>query len=291
MNVKRFDSKEGNVWKYVFHFNGVVAEAVLYRYGSFKERTVICVSVSSGCQVGCTFCGTGNKFIRNLTSAEIIAQVGHILQDQKIYAASCNKFQIMFMSMGEPFLNYGSVYSAIHLLNSDYKNADLLVSTVAPNKLKIAGSDFIQLSKRIYRIGLQLSIHASNDYDRNNLIPYKKKLTLRELRDYGTQWWYETGRKPYLNYCITENFSSYNIHQLKQLFSPTVFCFTFSVLCSTDETMKDAGYHYLPRIREVEKIFAEDGYDTRVFDPAGQDDIGGGCGMLWYVQKHLAGKQ
>ena len=63
--VKKFEDPSGDVWKYVFHFKDAIAEAVLYRYGTFAERTVMCVSVQSGCPVGCVFCGTGKKFIRN----------------------------------------------------------------------------------------------------------------------------------------------------------------------------------------------------------------------------------
>ena len=81
MIVKRFDSSEGNVWKYVFDFGNAVAEAVLYKYESFYKRTVLCVSVQSGCPVGCKFCGTGKKFIRNLTSEEIVGQVNYALKE------------------------------------------------------------------------------------------------------------------------------------------------------------------------------------------------------------------
>ena len=74
MKYKVFESSEGNVFKYVFTTDDAVAEAVLYRYNSFYDRTVICCSVMSGCPVGCTFCGTGRQFIRNLTSKEIVYQ-------------------------------------------------------------------------------------------------------------------------------------------------------------------------------------------------------------------------
>lgn len=69
------------------------------------------------------------------------------------------------------------------------------------------------------------------------------------------------------------------------MFSPMVFNFTFSVVCSKDETMKDAGFKNLEVIRDFEEKFLSAGYNTRIFDPAGQDDIGGGCGQLWYVQQ------
>lgn len=71
------------------------------------------------------------------------------------------------------------------------------------------------------------------------------------------------------------------------LFSPVVFCFTFSVICSADENMKDAGFRELDTIRAFEQKFLAHGYNTRVFNPDGQDDIGGGCGQLWYVQRWM----
>ena len=134
--VKCFDSSEGNVFKYVFTGVDYVAEAVLYRYEDFYKRTVICCSTMSGCPVGCKFCGTGNKFVRNLSTEEIVYQIKHILADKQIEDVDSKgeRFQIMFMSMGEPFLNYMSVHNAIVDLHKLYPNAELLVSTIAPNE-------------------------------------------------------------------------------------------------------------------------------------------------------------
>lgn len=287
MDYKVFESSEGNVWKYVFTTENSVAEAVLYEYENFYRRTVICCSTMSGCPVGCSFCGTGNKFIRNLTADEIVEQIDTILRDKGIedVCKKGNRVQFMFMSMGEPLLNWGAVESAIRQLNEKYPEAELLISTIAPAK---HGSieKMIKCSKDISKIGLQFSIHRSNDEKRNELIPYKDKLTLQQIRDLGTVWWRETGRHPYLNYCIDgTNNTAEDVAALQNLFSPVIFNFTFSVVCSADETMKDAGYKNLGTIREFEKAFLENGYNTRVFDPAGQDDIGGGCGQLWYVQQ------
>jgi 23S rRNA (adenine2503-C2)-methyltransferase len=285
MILKQFESSEGNVWKYVFDFDGAIAEAVLYRYESFEKRTVLCVSVMSGCPCDCQMCGTGNHFIRNLTEEEIVQQVDLVLEDKNIDPYECDKFQIMFMSMGEPFLNYQSVRGAIRDLYIRYSNVKLLVSTIAPNMYREM-ADFMVLSGDIENIGLQFSIHATTDEARSKLIPYRNKLSLREIRDYGIEWWNYTGAMPYLNYCITDSFALDDVERLKDLFPPNVFCFTFSVLCSPDENMKQAGYRDLTNIRYVESLFSNE-YSTRVFDPAGQDDIGGGCGQLWYVQQAL----
>ena len=289
MDFKVFESSEGNVWKYVFTKEDMVAEAVLYRYENFYKRTVICCSTMSGCPVGCTFCGTGNKFVRNLTTDEIVEQITTVLGDKDILDVDekGERFQIMFMSMGEPLLNWSNVEQAIRRLHDMYPNAELLLSTIAPN---LPGSieSMIQLSKEIDKVGLQFSIHRAFDDERDQLIPYKNKLTLRAIRDLGIVWWHETGRHPYLNYCIDgTNNTDADCANLKALFSPVVFNFTFSVVCSADENMKDAGFKNLDAIRKFEQRFIEEGYNTRVFDPAGQDDIGGGCGQLWYVQEWM----
>lgn len=288
MDYKVFESSEGNVWKYVFTKEDMVAEAVLYRYENFYKRTVICCSTQSGCPVGCKFCGTGNKFVRDLTADEICEQISTVLMDKDIADVDAHgeRFQIMFMSMGEPMLNWPNVKEAIERIHLWYPDAELLLSTIAPNSEYYG--ELIALSKKIDKIGLQFSIHRSTDMARNALIPYEDKFTLMQIRDLGTLWWKETGRHPYLNYCIDgSNNGPQSALDLMKLFSPVIFNFTFSVVCSPNENMKDAGFKNLDEIRRFEKWFLEAGYNTRIFDPAGQDDIGGGCGQLWYVQQWM----
>lgn len=290
MNYKVFESSEGNVWKYVFTKTDMVAEAVLYKYNTFYDRTVICCSVMSGCPVGCTFCGTGRKFVRNLTNEEIIEQIDIVLKSKGLIDdinEKCKKLQFMFMSMGEPMLNWEEVEKAIIKLNEKYPNTQLLLSTVAINDDDVF-SKIINISKKIDKVGVQFSIHKSNDEDRTKLIPFKNKMTLQKIRDAGIIWWKEIGRHPFLNYCIDgTNNTDQDFKNLTSLFSPVVFNFTFSVVCSSDETMKDASFRNLKVIKDFQQMFFERGYNVRTFDPAGQDDIGGGCGQLWYVQDWL----
>lgn len=288
-DVKTVESSEGNVWKHIFTKDTAVAETVVYKYEDFYKRTVICCSTMSGCPVGCTFCGTGKKFICNLTADEIVQQIVDVLFFHKISDVDSvgERFQIMFMSMGEPMLNWNAVEEAIRRLHVLYPNAELLLSTIGVDNDDIFNR-IIQISKEIDKVGVQFSIHKSNDEDRTVLIPYRNKMPLKKIRDAGTIWWRETGRAPYLNYCVDgTNCLDKDYKALTALFSPVVFNLTFSVVCSADETMKDAGYRNLTDIVEFCNRFTNDGYNTRVFDPAGQDDIGGGCGQLWYVQKWM----
>ena len=291
-NIKCLESSEGNVWKYIFDFGDAIAEAVLYRYGTFEERTVICCSVQSGCPVGCLFCGTGKHFVRNLTVEEIVGQIEYILKDKNIESIdkTCEKFQIMFMSMGEPMLNWYNVkYSILQMYHGlRWENAQYLISTIGVEDDEVF-KGLIELSEAVPNVGLQFSIHHGYETMRNILIPFKNKMSLRKLRDAGIVWSESTGRKVFLNYCVTdENYSLDELGRLKDLFSPYRFNFTFSTVCTADETMKQVGIRDLSKIERVAESFSIDGYNTRVFNPAGQDDIGGGCGQLWYVQEWLS---
>ena len=290
MEFKVFTSSEGNVWKYVFTKEDMVAEAVLYKYNDFYDRTVICCSVMSGCPVGCKFCGTGAKFVRNLTADEIVTQIELVLKDKNLIEdinEKCKKLQFMFMSMGEPMLNWDEVEKAIRILNKKFNNAQLLLSTIGCDNDEVFNK-IIKLSKEIDKVGLQFSIHKSNDDDRNKLIPFYNKMNLKKIRDAGIIWWKETGRHPFLNYCVDgTNNTEQDFKNLTLLFSPVVFNFTFSVVCSPDENMKETSFRNLEVIKNFQNRFLEHGYNVRTFDPAGQDDIGGGCGQLWYVQNWL----
>jgi len=176
---------------------------------------------------------------------------------------------------------------AIRVLNRKYPNAQLLLSTIGINDDKVFGK-MVEVSKSIEKVGLQFSIHESTDNARDKLIPYKKKYTLREIRDRGTLWNKEVGRPVYLNYCVDEhNATQQDIDNIKNLFSPVTFNMTFSVICESDETMNDKACQNLDIIRDFEKSFKVDGYNTRIFNPDGQDDIGGGCGQLFFVQQFL----
>ncbi len=274
--MKVFKSKNTTISKYVF--DNPVTESVLYQY---QDRTVICCSVQSGCPVGCLFCGTGAAFIRSLTADEIVSQVEQVLATTQV----SERFQIMFMSMGEPFLNYKEVREAIIRLSE--LDAELLVSTIAPRNMT-ALQDFISLSGLYPKIGLQFSIHKSTDAERDKLIPFSAKLTLREIRNYGVQWALETGRAPFLNYCVDKgNSTEADADRLMTLFPPSIFNFTFSVICQKDEAALTSPDVSIKEIKRFEALFSNAGYNTRVFNPEGQDDIGGGCGQLWYTQKKL----
>lgn len=309
-SVKEFTGENPNVVKFVFEKDDAVAEAVLYKYESYEKRTVLCISVQSGCPVGCVFCGTGKKFIRNLTNQEIFDQAKYIIDwiELKTTIAGssfrntplnsrCEKLQIMFMSMGEPMLNWGNVLSSILSINGAYPSAQLLISTIGVNDPKTF-KGICEWSRRISKIGLQFSLHSAYETERNEIIPFQNKMNVREIRDAGLLWNKFTNRPVYLNICINNekiNMQYNECERIMDLFPPSAFHLTFSTVCEFENgKVKDSEekdfFEFL--VQPVMQRFIKEGYNVRKFDPAGQDDIGAGCGQLWYTQEWMkANKQ
>lgn len=281
-NIRVIQSNESTVKKLVFTKDDAVVESVLYKYPDYETRTVICCSSQSGCPVGCRFCGAGDYFVRSLSSQEIIDQVDTCILESKTNSSNMKKLQVMFMSMGEPLLNKNGMLEALRVLHIKYPNARLLISTSAP---KIDYSWVRKISVEIPAIGLQFSVHESTDEARNKLIPFKQKLTLKEIAHEGILWRAETGRKPFFNYCASDTNSSENdANRLRELFDPSIFEATISVICERNDGLPARNDHQQNLAIDFSNKLLSKGFNTRVFDPAGQDDIGGGCGQLWFVQ-------
>ncbi len=281
-DVKVVASTDANVHKLVFDFGDAVAEAVSYKYPTYEERTVICCSTQSGCPVGCRFCGAGDSFVRSLTGDEIVEQVATVFTTHGINPAAVRRGQIMFMSMGEPLLNKQGLTDAIEKLAILYPNFALLISTSAP---RVNYTWVIELSARHPQVGLQFSVHESTDAARDALIPFPNKLALKEIANVGEEWAEATGRQPFFNYCAhAGNTSDDDVGRLRALFNPLVWQCTVSVICERDEGVAAANARQEALATGFMSKMVAEGYSTRCFNPAGQDDIGGGCGQLWFVQ-------
>jgi 23S rRNA (adenine2503-C2)-methyltransferase len=280
--IKIISDDASNVKKYVFTKDDAAVESVLYKYPDYQTRTVICCSTQSGCPVGCRFCGAGDYFVRSLTAEEIVAQAVRCVEDTGVDPATMGRLQIMFMSLGEPMLNLKALDPAIRELYRLYPNAALLVSTSAPK------SDYewmARLSVDVPTVGLQFSVHESTNEARDKLVPLKGKLTLEQIAEEGEKWFRATGRKPYFNYCAHDaNSSDADADRILALYSPEIFCATVSVICENQENLPATNQHQRDLASGFASKMVERGYDTRMFDPAGQDTIGGGCGQLWFLQ-------
>jgi 23S rRNA (adenine2503-C2)-methyltransferase len=140
-------------------------------------RSTICVSSQVGCAVDCQFCLTALLGVkRNLTAGEIVGQVCAVLKDQKVSPPE-DRINLVFMGMGEPFLNYENFVKAGRLLVEGVGIAErrMTVSTagIVP-RIRDFGEEKI-------RPKLAISLNASNDELRTRLMPVNKKWTLEML--------------------------------------------------------------------------------------------------------------
>jgi len=145
--------------------------------GRSWDRTTICVSSQVGCAVDCQFCLTALLGVkRNLTAGEIVGQVCAVLKDQN-FSPPENRVNIVFMGMGEPFLNYDNFMRAVRLLveGVGIPESRMTVSTAG-------------IVPRIYDLGaepvrpkLAISLNAPNDELRSRLMPINRKWNLEKL--------------------------------------------------------------------------------------------------------------
>jgi 23S rRNA (adenine2503-C2)-methyltransferase len=141
-------------------------------------RQTICISTQAGCAVDCQFCMTAQLgLIRNLTAGEILAQVLLPLEEHK--ETLTPQTNVVLMGQGEPLLNYENVMAAMGIL------LDQSGIGLAPKHVTLSTSGIVpgieRLAKEPRRPKLAISLNASNDAQRNTLMPINKKYPLSKL--------------------------------------------------------------------------------------------------------------
>lgn len=144
----------------------------------------LCVSSQVGCTLNCTFCHTGTqKLVRNLTAAEIVAQVQVARDDLGEWPSPKEDRRlsnIVFMGMGEPLYNLDNVADAIDII------ADNEGIAISRRRITVSTSGVVpQIPELGARTGtmLAISLHATNDPLRNELVPLNKKYPIAQLMD------------------------------------------------------------------------------------------------------------
>ena len=175
----RHDSKDGTI-KWLFSSGS--GQAVETVFIPEPARGTLCISSQVGCALDCSFCATGAQgFNRNLTSAEIIGQVRHAIQELPRRAnGEPAVTNVVFMGMGEPLANYRNLIPVLELLVSDWsyglsrRRVTVSTSGIVPHINKL-GTDC--------NVSLAVSLHAPDDELRNALVPINKLHPISELLD------------------------------------------------------------------------------------------------------------
>jgi len=177
--MSRHDSADGTV-KWLFSSgSGQAVEAVFIPE---RERGTLCISSQVGCALDCAFCATGAQgFNRNLTKAEIIAQVWHANQtlprrDNGEFAVT----NVVFMGMGEPLANFRNIVPVLEVLISD------LGFGLSRRKVTVSTSGIVPHIDRLgdeCNVALAVSLHAPNNSLRNELVPINRIHPIEQLLD------------------------------------------------------------------------------------------------------------
>ena len=260
-------------------------------------RNTVCVSSQIGCPLGCLFCATGKMgFKRNLSAGEIAEQVlfwarwlNHGLRgfetdnaDNKIHPQNQPKIRairginnIVFMGMGEPFLNYNNVFSAVKILNDD----NLLGIGARHISISTAGivDGIERMAQDMPQINLAISLHAPNDELRQKLMPVDKKYPLAVVMAAAEDYAEGTNRKLMFEYIMIKGVNDLPEHarELAKLLSNRLYFVNLIVYNKTgDFAPSDAS-----QVKKFKDVLIKAGVQALERYRFGQD-IKGACGQL-----------
>jgi len=179
------------------------------------DRGTLCISSQVGCALDCTFCSTGQQgFNRNLSAAEIVGQVWLANRELGFVPGADRVItNVVFMGMGEPLANYRNVLAAARILMDDFgfdlsrRRVTLSTSGLVPQMRRLAEDS---------NLALAVSLHASNDRLRDQLVPINRKHPIAELLD--ACWHYideQNGRSVTFEYVMLEGVNDSPAHALE----------------------------------------------------------------------------
>lgn len=194
--IRKLVSAIDGTVKYLFRLDdGETVESVLMQY---KHGWSQCLSTQVGCKMGCTFCATGmGGFIRNLSAAEMVAQIEAAQQDTGVRVSS-----IVLMGMGEPLDNYDQVVRFLHLLGEEggvhigMRHISLSTCGVVPG--------IYRLMEEKIPLTLSISLHAPNDQIRSRSMPVNNRWPMEELLKACRDYIKATGRRISFEYAMID---------------------------------------------------------------------------------------
>ena len=189
-------SKDGTI-KFLFQLkDGNYAEAVLMRFDNRANLTA-CISTQVGCPMGCSFCATAKLgFKRNLETDEIVQQIFLIQADTGLKVTN-----IVYMGQGEPLLNFDNLLNSIKIFRENFQIGArrITVSTcgIIPQIEKLAQLDF--------QSTLAISLHASDNEKRKQIMPVSNKYPYDKLIDALKMYTEKTGRRVTIEYVLIKD--------------------------------------------------------------------------------------
>ena len=205
--LKRQIASDGTT-KYLFDvLDGNAIETVIMEY---HHGYSICVSSQIGCKMGCKFCAsTGIPFERSLTSGEIVEQILAVQRDKNIKISN-----VVFMGIGEPLDNYDNVVKAIRTINNP-KGLNIGARHISVSTSGIV-SKIYKLAEENIQCTLSISLHATTDEQRSQMMPINNKYNIEELLQACKDYIAKTNRRISFEYALAKE-NNDNIEDAKRL--------------------------------------------------------------------------
>jgi 23S rRNA (adenine2503-C2)-methyltransferase len=239
------------------------------------ERATICISSQSGCAVNCQFCLTALLGIkRNLEAGEMVGQVLAVLRDRNV-SPPVNRVNLVFMGMGEPFLNYENFIKSVRLLVEGVG--------IPPSRMTVSTAGIVP---RIYDMGeedirpkLAISLNAPNDTLRERLMPINRKWNLERLMDAARNFPLRSRERLTFEYVLLKDTNDQREHarelaELVRGISCKVNLIAWNPGPGVPFGMPDEDVVF-----EFQKILRQAGVPTFIRRPRGRD-IFAACGQL-----------
>ncbi len=201
--AQTFVSNDGNTIKALITLtDGLKIETVLMHDENRRGSNTICVSSQIGCALGCRFCATGKMgFRRNLDYLEIIEEVLFFARYLKKLSRKISN--IVFMGMGEPFLNYENVIKAIKILN----DKDCL--NIGARRFSISTIGIVEgiekLAQEKLQVNLSVSLNAPDDMLRSKIMPINKKYPIGKILKAVDSYIQKTRRRVMFEYVMMKD--------------------------------------------------------------------------------------
>ncbi len=205
--IEKQKSKDGTI-KYLFKLpTSDAIETVLMKY---HHGYTICISTQKGCKMGCKFCAsTKANFGGNLTAGEIIQQIIEVERIEKIRISN-----VVFMGIGEPLDNFDNLVKAIENINN-HKGLEIGARHISISTCGLA-DEIRKLADLKLQSTLSISLHATTDERRSEIMPINNKYNLQKLLEAVKYYVETTGRRVSFEYALIRGDND-NLEDAKRL--------------------------------------------------------------------------
>jgi 23S rRNA (adenine2503-C2)-methyltransferase len=197
---KSLRSQDGLTEKVLFALqDGTSVETVLMRY---ERRNSVCISTQVGCPMGCVFCATGQMgFVRSLSSGEILAQILYFMR--QLQAENQKLTNIVYMGMGEPFLNYEATMDSVRRL-MDQQGLNFGARRITISTVGIIPK-IEQFTEENLQVNLAVSLHAADNALRSQLVPANRMFPINKLIPVCKAYTEKTHRRISFEYALIDD--------------------------------------------------------------------------------------